>query len=252
MTINMQNSPAGADRIWPGFSGVDASIFRGARVLEIGCGLGGRAFKIAEAGAAKVVGIDILKPSVDKAEAALSSQPDAIKSVVEFRLTELKDVVESDFDIIISENALEHILNVDRLLVEMTDRLKPGGKVLIGFGPLYHSPYGDHGWMRRALPFGQSFPWPWGHLYFRKLALKNLEKQHGRVINDTIDWPYLVLNGLSVDDYMDLFEQCPLSVQSVEINPARSLLAKSLNVLRNLPGMRKYLTWTINVVLVKA
>jgi SAM-dependent methyltransferase len=57
------------------------------------------------------------------------------------------------FDLLLSYNAFEHVKHPDRVLAEMMRVCRPGGKLLIDFGPLYASPFGIHAWNLRL-------PWP--------------------------------------------------------------------------------------------
>jgi hypothetical protein len=43
-------------------------------------------------------------------------------------------------------------MDLPEVLAAVRAKLKVGGRAYIGFGPLYHGPYGDHGWIREAIP----------------------------------------------------------------------------------------------------
>lgn len=236
---------------WSMFDNFDVALVQGAKILEVGCGAGERAIQTARLGAREVVGVDICTNSIDRARAALEAQPEDIRKRVRFFNCEISNVPDDDFDIAMSEDALEHIIDVAAVLAQMHDRLRVGGNAMFSFGPLFHSPYGDHSWMRAVLPFRSVFIWPWGHLIMRDYALKKLSERHGVEITNTINWPYLVLNGLSVDDYLKLFDESKLELQSINYNPARSALARAANLVRAVPGLSKYLTWTISARLMR-
>ncbi len=60
---------------------------------------------------------------------------------------------DGEFDLLISYNAFEHVKRPDKVLAEMRRLCRPGGKLLLDFGPLYASPFGLHAWNLRL-------PWP--------------------------------------------------------------------------------------------
>ena len=139
------------------------------------------------------------------------AQHPALADVVEYRLGTLHDLTEGDFDAAISENTLEHVLDVPELLAAVRDRLRPGGRLFVGFGPLYHSPFGDHGWMREALPLGRWLPLPWGHVLApHGWLLRRMQRYYGLPVHSTADWPFLPLNRLAVGDFRRLFRESGL------------------------------------------
>lgn len=235
---------------WGNFGITDLSMLDGAKVLEIGCGRGGRSIEMASLGA-QVIGIDIMESCIDDARSKAKALDAETQGRIRYEACELRDVADDDFDIVISEDAFEHIENVGEVLLQIRDRLKVDGKAYIGFGPLYHSPFGDHGWMRAVLPFRKYFPWPWGHLYLRNFAFKKLSEQHGVEVKDTFTWPYLVLNEKTVDEYLALFEKSGLQIASIEFNPAKSLVGKLFKLAGTFKPTRKYFTWAICAVLEK-
>jgi trans-aconitate methyltransferase len=64
---------------------------------------------------------------------------------VQFICRDLREwAPEQKFDVLLSFDALEHIENPEGFLRKMTDFIAPGGIAVLAFGPLFHSPYGDH------------------------------------------------------------------------------------------------------------
>ena len=64
----------------------------------------------------------------------------------------LKD---NGFDVVISHNSFEHFELPEKILAEMVRITKPGGHILIKFGPPWMNPWGRHmsGTIRRDLPW---------------------------------------------------------------------------------------------------
>lgn len=235
---------------WRAFGLEDAPDMRGKRVLEIGCGQGERCEEMVHRGAAYVVGLDIDEHSYDIAQSRHAALPEGEASKLSFHFGKLDTLAVGDFDIVVSENSFEHIMNVAEVLEEISEKLSPKGRVFLGFGPLYYSPMGDHGWIRQILPFRRVFPWPWGHVLFPEAYLqKKLSTLHGTPVDFEQNWPYLTLNRHTPADFVRLFEQSPLKIVTLEKNPAHSVLGRLFRILSKLPFGQKYLTWGIYAIL---
>jgi len=134
----------------------------GKRVLDVGCGLGGKLLFYAECGAREVIGIDL------RSFSALSANRLALErgagSVIQIAVADGAGLpFDNDtFDVVISVNALEHVADPLSVLKECQRVLRPGGRVYLHFPPFY-SPWGAHldGWI--------NLPWP--HLFFSERSL---------------------------------------------------------------------------------
>lgn len=237
---------------WPQFGLDGCPRFEGQRVLEVGFGDGSRCLEAAAHGAERVLGIDTILLHVDQATARRDSDFPRLAGVVDFRHCPIEDLPDAGFDAIISENTFEHIMNVDVVLEQIRCKLSRNGKAYISFGPLYHSPYGDHGWLRAALPLSNTFSWPWGHLLVPETILfRRLHRLKGLPLyRQTHDWAYMDLNKLTIRDYQRLFAKSGLEVRHFDTNVAYSALGKTVRLASRLtPFLRKYLTFNISAVL---
>src|SRR5689334_3486978 len=99
---------------------------RGLRVLEIGSGWGSLCVDLAQAGAERVVGLDLKQNLVDFAREYVRQRFPELESRVTFEAMELKDYPAEQFDIVVSKDSFEHILDLDQMLSEMKRRLRPG------------------------------------------------------------------------------------------------------------------------------
>lgn len=239
------------ERFWTGFELPRCPRLDGKAVLEIGAGEGHRCLEMADHGAARVVGVDPFETPVLAARAKLATLPPIFRERVEFVHGTIESLGDQTFDVVVSENALEHVMDVPGLLAEIRRRLRPGGRAYIGFGPLYHAPDGDHGWLRAALPARRFFPWPWGHLLLRRYALRRLSRQHGRPLTAPHDWPYLNLNELDRGDYLRMFKDSGLRIEQLHTNSVRSLKGRAVKLAARLPVVQRYLTLNMFVVLAR-
>jgi 2-polyprenyl-3-methyl-5-hydroxy-6-metoxy-1,4-benzoquinol methylase len=98
---------------------------RGKRVLDAGCGVGWGSKLLIEAGAAKVVGVDISEEAIEDCRRRV---PD-----VEFRLGDLMELPVDDdaFDVVVCFEALEHTSDTSRTLDELARVLAPGGLLFV-------------------------------------------------------------------------------------------------------------------------
>jgi SAM-dependent methyltransferase len=223
--------------------------FTGMKVLEIGCGTGKRCLDIAYRGARRVLGIDPLAISIEEAAARLPDHPDVARNV-EFRVATIHDLDESDFDAVVSEDTFEHVIDLPETLAAMRSRMSPRGQALLGFGPLWHAPTGDHGWIRDTLPFGDRFPLPWGHLLApRQWAFRRIERKSGKPARDLSDWPYLTLNEKTAADFYRLFTASGLRVRVFRTNANTSWKGKMFGSLSGLPMIGKYFTLGVYSIL---
>lgn len=242
------SSAKGTDPFWAGFGLPSCPDFLGKTVLEIGCGHGWRCVQAAEHGAVRVVGVDPLASQIEQANANLDRSSGANRGRVTFFHGTIEKLPPEQFDVLISESSLEHVMNVPDLLAEVRRRLKPGGRFYLNFGPLYHAFDGDHGWLRDVLPFRRFFLWPWGHLFLESYAMRKLSRIHGRPLTQTHDWPYLDLNRHALEDYERMFAASGLRVVSLRKNHVRSLKMKVFAAFAGVPGLRKYFTMNMYIV----
>jgi SAM-dependent methyltransferase len=248
----MTKEVSGTDPFWPQFGLAGCPRFDGKRVLEVGCGFGSRCFEAGSHGAAHVLGIDTNLYHVNSSASRRDSEYPQLADTVAVRHCPIEELPDGGFDVIISESAFEHIMNVDVVLEQMRRKLNAGGKAYIAFGPLYHSPYGDHGWLRAALPLSERLSWPWGHLLVpERILFERLHRLKGLPpYTQTRDWAYMDLNKLTIHDYEQLFARSGLEILHFDTNIAHSRLGKAVRLASRLvPFLRKYLTFNVCAVL---
>lgn len=195
---------------------------RGKRVLDVGCGLGGKLLFYAENGAQKVVGIDLrLFSAASASRIAAESIDERIICIAVADGAKLP-FADNTFDVVISINVLEHVADPAAVLRECQRVLRPGGRFYLHFPPFY-SPWGPHldGWI--------NFPWP--HLFFsernlvRAAALvEKRERYNDRFIPPAqVFWSELEgfyeLNRLTIRQFTRLVEKANLRVLQCRFLP---------------------------------
>ena len=219
--------------------------FAGKRVLEIGSGLGSLSTTIALAGAKAVVGIDVWEPRVIFANQKVREQYPEITNV-EFVSTPVEKMDSAEqFEIIVSQNTFEHIADIDAVLTAFHRLLVPGGRAYIGFSPLYHSPYGDHGELRAPVRL------PWAHLMAGpKQVIASYNRANQEAVTTLAQCGF---NGLKPAQFRDAFNRSGLEIEQVRVNPGEGRLKRvamtGFNAIARLPGLEPYFTVGMYVIL---
>jgi SAM-dependent methyltransferase len=122
----------------------------GKTILDFGCGFGYQSIALAKAGAKKVVGLDTNQESLKVANKLLkdSNLGNKVHFINENTLGD-----EGEYDIVISQNSMEHFSDPVAVLLEMKKALKSDGCLLISFGPPWYAPYGSH------MQYFTNIPW---------------------------------------------------------------------------------------------
>ena len=211
-------------------------------VLDVGCGHGSLCVDAAEQGAARVVGIDTDQSRIAFADENVTINFPHLRNSLSFLAKDLRDCEEREFDVILSKDSFEHILDPEEVLAEMARRLKPGGRIFIGFAPLYNSPIGHH--------FRTGTMLPWGHLLSQeKDIVARLNRRRGTTITSIRD---LGLNMYALSDYRRLFSNCGLQVESLLTNQSKNLGMKLFSLIATLvTPLEEYFTHNLYCILRK-
>lgn len=111
------------ERYVPGFSA------HGIRALDVGCGDGGVPIAIAEAGAARVAGIEPDRASL--ARGVIRAQEHGVVADLRHGFAEDLPFEDGSFDLVILDNVLEHVRDRERSLAEAHRVLAPQGLLYV-------------------------------------------------------------------------------------------------------------------------
>ncbi|MCO6449431.1 MAG: class I SAM-dependent methyltransferase [Caldilineales bacterium] len=228
-------------RFWKRFGGLPD--IAGARVLDVGCGHGSLCIYLAQNGASRVAGVDLNEGLINFAAANLTANFPEVAQQVEFFCLDLHDYPPETFDLAVSKDSFEHVLDLPGLLSEIEKRLRPGGRLYAGFGPLYSSPYGDHDAVRQRVRL------PWAHLFMGDQGvIDHVNCRRRQPISRISE---LGLNQLSLADYRRIFAESGLIVRWFRTNRSERWSGRLLAGLSRLPGLAEYFTFNIYCILEK-
>jgi SAM-dependent methyltransferase len=131
-----------------------------SRVLDFGCGDGFTALGLSRFEMREIVGVDLNEafrflPEIADRYLGKSSLPGnlSFQRVDDGNPLPFED---DSFNAAYAWSVMEHVQDVDGVLLELYRILAPDGILFIQIEPLYHSPFGSH--LQRLIPE------PWGHL----------------------------------------------------------------------------------------
>lgn len=229
-------------RFWSRFGG--KPDFTNKVVGDVGCGHGSLCVDIALTGAQKVIGFDLDSERIACAREITQTYYPQLGQSLEFRLQDLADANEQDFDVFVSKDTFEHVIELPKVLAAMRNRLKPDGKIYIGFGPLWNSPYGDHRRTRIGLP--------WGHVLFNEDFLIKHVNRFGGYCNQQVNSIHdLGLNKFALADYRRIFTESGLKIIFFQTNHSTRPISRLFSSLRKLPYLEEYFSHNIYCILQK-
>jgi 2-polyprenyl-3-methyl-5-hydroxy-6-metoxy-1,4-benzoquinol methylase len=170
----------------------------GLRYLDMGCGSGELTLELARILGGNVTGVDFLPRFVDRARARAAAE--GLEDAAHFVCADLHAwEPPHPFDVVFSFDALEHIANPRAFMARMGDFLAPDGVAIVSFGPLFHSPFGDHmsGFFRRQLP--------WRGVLFSEPALMRVRREFYRPTDPARRYQE-VAGGLNLMRYSEFLE----------------------------------------------
>jgi ubiquinone/menaquinone biosynthesis C-methylase UbiE len=140
------------------------------RVLDLGCGLGGKTVYLAERGAGYLLGMDLLERNVRAARNFAATRGARNAEFVAGDAVSIP-LRAASFDLIVSTDTFEHFARPEAALAEMTRVLRPGGKLVAVFGP-FASPLGSH--------LYETIFVPWCHVLFSRDCLAEAVREIAR------------------------------------------------------------------------
>jgi len=202
---------------------------KGKALVDFACGLGFQAVALVQNGASRVLGIDTNAEVLEQARARIRA------SDLDARIAlkpHLDPADEGAFDVVLSQNGMEHFAEPGLALEVMLRSLKRGGKMLLTFGPPWLSPYGAH------MQFFTSVPWV--NLLFSERTVMNVRRRYR---DDGLASYEPALNRMTLGKFERLLARTRLHVEYQKYD-----CVKKFNSLRGLPWLRELFVNRVTVV----
>lgn len=209
---------------------------RGKDILDVGCGTCDMAAVLAGDGAARVVGIDIDIPT-NVMQYLTERYGPAVADKTEFIQTsgDLHELEGRQFDLVFSKEAMEHYDDPEHFVPLMAQTVKPGGSLVIGFGPLWKAFDGGHmGFITKV---------PWAHLMFpdrvimaerRRFRPEEPATQFGEILGG--------LNKMTLQRFETIMASTGLTPESVKTNAGEHPAVKAMDKIARIKPLREYFT----------
>jgi len=222
----------GADTLksYEGFFDIEKdNIFAGKIVVDIGCGEAGKTLFYAKHGVERIFGVEVLGKYGEQANGLAHKL--GLSDKFEFITSDAANLPFEDgsIDVIIANDAIEHVDEPERVIKECLRVLKVGGKLYMNFPPYYH-PFGAH--------LSDAIGMPWVHMFFSeqtlidvyKDAVKNLpdgkDRIEFRISKDEKGLEYFsYINKMTVKRFKKIKSELDLNVAYYNEIPLRSFFA---------------------------
>lgn len=228
-----------------------SEMFNNKKVLDIGCGAGGKSLYYITLGAKHVYGVDVVD-SYKKESEELASNLN-LQDKFTFVCADAKELPYPDesFDTIIMNDAMEHVSDPEGVLQEVMRVLTKNGKVYINFPP-YNHPYGAH--------LSDAINIPWVHLFFSD---KQLIKNYKELVSNLPDGKNRVNFRISKDEsgieYFSYINKMTIKrynniLQKLNITPVfykEMPLRKFLSLFAKLPILKEFFVKMVVCVIEK-
>lgn len=215
--------------------------FRDKTVLDVGCGTGALCVEAVRLGARQVTGVDL---DVSAAREHIATAHGDVEGIVELISSggSLSEIGKRQFDLVISKDSFEHYADPEQFIHTIKGLMRPGGELLIGFGPLWKSPTGGH--------IGYMTGFPWAHLIFPEQVIFD-ERRRFRPHENARHWSEIRggLNQMTYDRFAAMVRSSGLERRYLETNVSDNRCVKAMNVLSKVPGLREYFTTNVYAIL---
>jgi len=202
-------------------------------IVDYGCGSGYQSVALAKSGANYVLGIETnpveLKKARDLAETL------NLNEKVEFK-DKIDESLRSKFDLVISQNSMEHFPDPVRAINQMKYLLNQMGRVIITFGPPWYAPYGSH------MQFFTKLPWV--NIFFPENIVMNVRSHYRDDGAKRYEEVEKGLNKMTVARMESIISNSGMNIQYRKYE-----CVKGFNILGRLPLLRELFINHISCIL---
>lgn len=218
---------------------------RDKRVLEIGCGLGGRSAWLAQNGPREVVAIDINRAEIELARKLTAEQCPQLQNLTFVHSQEDSQLEIGDFDVVLLIDSLEHVQSPFKIVKLAYSYTRPAGRAYFTTCGWYH-----HAGSHTGIPFVNLFFSDETILNFVRWQVTRPEYQPSmwdsdppiarwEGIYDLRDRPGEYLNKVTIRQMNRLVRYSPFAAGRLHVLGFRNPHFKWLNPLSRVPGLQE-------------
>jgi SAM-dependent methyltransferase len=220
------------------------------RYLDMGCGTGELSIALAKLGCRRVTGVDIVPRNI--ATCQRHAKEFGVGDTVEFICQDLNNWVPTEkYDVLLSFDALEHIDQPDRFLSKISNFVSPDGMVVLAFGPLFHSPFGDHQWDFYRMQI------PWRGALFSEEAQLRVRRERFRPTDSAEHFKDVVggMNLMRYSEFQRYVREAGWKFSFLTVNPFLKKISPiyyASNALSQVPIVKDFIVHSIYAILRRA
>ncbi len=209
-------------------------------VVDFGAGLGFEAVSVALHGAGRVCGLEVRRHDLEAAtkRAAACGVAHICEFVNPLAQPDSLDPLWENVDVVYSLDSFEHFADPEAMLQTMYRLLKPGGSLLVSFGPPWLHPFGAH--------LGHFNRMPWIHFIFSEQTIIRVRSRYCGDGAARLEEIAGGLNRMTLDRFTKLSDRTNFRAASL-----RFVAIRKLALLTKLAFTREYFTSVVQAELVK-
>jgi SAM-dependent methyltransferase len=196
------------------------ALLRDRVVLDFGCGFGHQTAALANSSTYACKAVHGLDSNAATLAAARQRHPG---------VTFIDHIGDRRYDAVLSLDAMEHYPDPRATLEVMRNALRPGGLLLITFGPPWYAPYGSH------MHFFCKIPWL--NVFFPERAVMRIRARYRNDGARRYEEVESGLNKMSLRKFEGL-----IAASGLELVRRRYSAIKRLDFLTRLPFLREFVT----------
>jgi SAM-dependent methyltransferase len=214
--------------------------------LDMGCGTGELTLALAGMGAGRITGVDFLPRSIETARVHTARIG---ADNAQFVCADLHEWVPPEkYDVLLSFDAFEHIDEPRVFLRRMKQLAAPDGRAVLSFGPLFHSPLGDHMWGFFRVQV------PWRGVLFSEDAILRVRREYFRPTDPARRLSDIAggLNRMRYSEFIGHVRATGWEFDYLAVNTflrEGSLARRVSDALARVPGLRDFVPHNVYAVL---